>query len=179
MLALGVERTIEQDPAFAIRIMVDVATRALSAAVNDPTTAVQVLDHLEDVLKLIGATDLDGWSRRGDEQGRLRVVAPTQGWEEYLALGVTEIRLYGGSAVQVVRRLRAMLEQLHDVVRPENRSAVEDELARLDATVAQHFGDSVDRDRAGTADRQGMGGPTEQRLESGATSEPPAEARAP
>ena len=59
MIALGVERTIEQDPAFAIRIMVDVAIRALSAAINDPTTAVQVLDHLGDTLRLIGTTDLD------------------------------------------------------------------------------------------------------------------------
>jgi len=58
MVALGVERTIEQDPSFAIRIMVDIAIRALSPAVNDPTTAVQVLDHLEDLLRLVGQTDL-------------------------------------------------------------------------------------------------------------------------
>ena len=57
MVALGDERTIEQDPAFAIRIMVDIADRALSAAVNDPTTAVQVLNHLSDVLRLIGSVD--------------------------------------------------------------------------------------------------------------------------
>ena len=56
MIALGTERTIEQDPAFALRVMVDVAIRALSPAVNDPTTAVQVLDHLEDTLTLIGTT---------------------------------------------------------------------------------------------------------------------------
>ena len=56
MIALGDERTYEQDPAFAIRILVDIANRALSPAVNDPTTAVQVLDHLEDVLGLIGKT---------------------------------------------------------------------------------------------------------------------------
>ena len=54
MVALGVERTIEQDPAFAIRVMVDIADQALSPAVNDPTTAVQVLDHLGDVLRVIG-----------------------------------------------------------------------------------------------------------------------------
>ena len=58
MVALGAERTIEQDPAFAIRIMVDIADKALSAAINDPTTAVQVLDHLSDVLRLIGTVDL-------------------------------------------------------------------------------------------------------------------------
>ena len=59
MIALGEERTFEQDPAFALRIMVDMANIALSPAVNDPTTAVQVLDHIGDVLGLIGRTDLE------------------------------------------------------------------------------------------------------------------------
>ena len=43
-MAFGVERTIEQDPGFALRILVDIAIRALSPAVNDPTTAVQLLE---------------------------------------------------------------------------------------------------------------------------------------
>ena len=51
LVALGMERTIEQDPAFALRIMVDVANKALSAAINDPTTAVQVLNYIEDSLR--------------------------------------------------------------------------------------------------------------------------------
>jgi hypothetical protein len=57
MVALGAERTIEQDPTFAIRVMVDIAVRALSPAVNDPTTAVQVLDYLEESLRVIGSAD--------------------------------------------------------------------------------------------------------------------------
>ena len=59
MIALGDERTFDQDPAFALRMMVDMANRALSPAVNDPTTAVQVLDHIGEVLGVIGRTDLD------------------------------------------------------------------------------------------------------------------------
>jgi uncharacterized membrane protein len=94
------------------------------------------------------------------KESRLRVVLPTRRWEDYLALGVTEIREYGASSVQVMRRLRAMLEDLLDEVLPEHRPAVEDELARLDATVVQTFGDSVDLDRAVVADRQGIGGPS-------------------
>jgi uncharacterized membrane protein len=158
-VALGVERTIEQDPAFALRIMVDVAAMALSPAVNAPTTAVQVLDHLEDLLRWIGASDLSARSERRDEEGRLRLLVPAQDWDEFLALAVTEIRLYGGSAVQVVRRLRAMLEELHESVRPEHRPAVTEELARLDATVARTFAESPDLDRARSPDRQGIGGP--------------------
>jgi uncharacterized membrane protein len=163
MLALGVERTIEQDPAFALRIMVDIAIRALSPAVNDPTTAVQVLNHLGETLRLIGATDLT--SRPGDDGRPSRVLAAVRGWPDFLALGVTEIREYGASSVQVVRRLRALLEELQGTVRLEHRAAVEDELARLEAQVEQSFGASSDFDRAVEADRQGIGGvpPLEQR----------------
>jgi uncharacterized membrane protein len=157
LIAFGEERTIQQDPAFAIRIMVDVAARALSPAVNDPTTTVQVIDHLGDTLRLIGATELSRAERRGAERGR--VVIRTRRWEDFLALGVTEIREYGTRAIQVNRRLRAMLEELRDEVRPEYRAAVEDELRRLEASVGRSFAGSPDLDRAHTADRQGIGGP--------------------
>ena len=160
MVALGKERTIDQDPAFAIRIMVDVANRALSAAINDPTTAVQVLDYVEDVLLVVGRNDFSGRGVFSDPGGTPRVVLPSRGWEEYLALGVTEIRQYGASSIQVVRRLRALLLRLQDAVRPEHRAAVDRELARLDATVRERFGESVDLDRAMTPDNQGIGGGT-------------------
>jgi uncharacterized membrane protein len=160
MVALGTERTIEQDPAFALRIMVDVAIRALSPAVNDPTTAVQVLNHLEDLLGSIGRTPgLDGrWELR-DADGTLRLVAPGPRWEDLLALATTEIRHFGATAIQVLRRLRAMLETLCETVLPEHVPPVEDELARLDATVTEHWGASVDLARAGQRDKQGIGGP--------------------
>jgi uncharacterized membrane protein len=157
-VALGLERTIEQDPAFAIRIMVDIATMALSPAVNAPTTAVQVLDYLEDVLRLIGTQELTGWMARRDGDGRLLVVGPVPSWEQFLALGTTEIRLYGGGAIQVVKRLHAMLQALREVVRPEFRAAVDEELAKLEATVAERFGNSADLPWAVLADRQGLGG---------------------
>jgi uncharacterized membrane protein len=161
MIGLGSERTIEQDPAFGIRIMVDIADLALSPAVNDPTTAVQVLDHLGDVLALIGQTDLSRSPWREEPGITTGLVIPVRTWEDYLTLGVTEIREYGSGGIQVMRRMRAVLEQLREQVRPEYRPAVEGELTRLDATVARKFGDSVDLDRAGTADAQGIGGRTE------------------
>jgi uncharacterized membrane protein len=159
MVALGDERTVEQDPAFAIRIMVDVAIRALSAAVNDPTTAVQVLDYLEDVLRHIGAREHGPWAEARLADGRVGLVVPTRSWDDYLALSVTEIREYGSNAIQVLRRLRALLEGLRGSVRHEFVAAVDDEIARLDATAAASFGDAVDHDRARSADRQGIGGP--------------------
>ena len=86
------------------------------------------------------------------------MLVPVRAWPEYLELGVTEIRRYGASSVQVVRRLRAMLEELHGAVGPERQAAVEEELARLDADVEQAFGGSTDLDRAREPDRQGIGG---------------------
>ena len=158
MVVLGAERTIEQDPAFAIRIMVDIADKALSAAINDPTTAVQVINYLGESLRMIGTIDVSESHFVGAVSGRQGVVMPVRGWEDYLALAVTEIREYGATSIQVMRRLRAMLEELLAEVPEERRVAVRDELARLDATVARSFADSVDFDRARAADPQGMGG---------------------
>jgi uncharacterized membrane protein len=77
-----------------------------------------------------------------------------------MALAVTEIRQYGATSIQVVRRLRAMLEELGESVPPEHRPAVQDELRRLDASLAEHWSGSVDLDRAIVAGAQGIGGPT-------------------
>jgi uncharacterized membrane protein len=153
--------SIEQDPAFAIRIIVDIADKALSPAVDDPTTAVQALDHLSEVLRLIGTTDFSRSRWLAGHAVHAGVVIAARNREDYLALGVTEIREYASKAIQVMRRMRAMLEELHDEVPPEHRAAVREELARLDATVTRTFADSVDLDRANTADPQGIGGRTE------------------
>jgi uncharacterized membrane protein len=159
MVALGVERTVEQDPAFAIRIMADIAVKALSAAINDPTTAVQALDHLETVLRLLGSTPLHGPLTFLDREGSARLLMPGRTWEDYLTLAVTEIREYGSSSIQVMRRLRALLEDLQESVLPQNRPAVDAEIAKLDPTIAAGFAGSVDKDQALVPDRQGIGGP--------------------
>ena len=159
MIALGDERTFAQDPAFALRIMVDMANRALSPAVNDPTTAVQVLDHIGEVLGLIGRTDLEERAKPTSADRPDAVVMLARRWEDYVTLGLTEIREYGATSVQIMRRLRALIEELRETVRPEHRAALEEELRRLDATVADSWRDSVDLDRAGGADGQGIGGP--------------------
>jgi uncharacterized membrane protein len=158
MVALGAERTIEQDPAFAIRVMVDIAIRALSPAVNDPTTAVQVLDYLEESLRMIGSTEPPAAGVPSDTL-TTGVVMPVRTWPDFLALGITEIREYGATSIQVTRRLRALLDELGELVLPENRAAVDDEVRRLDATVQASFASSIDLDRAGSPDDQGIGGP--------------------
>jgi uncharacterized membrane protein len=159
-VALGIERTIDQDPAFAIRILVDVAIRALSPAVNDPTTASQVINHLEDMVVVIGRTPgLDGHWEYHDPNGRLRMVMPAHRFSDFLALAFTEIREYGGSSTQVARRLRAALEELEASVLPEYRQAVAVQLDRLQATVEAAFAGSPDAVHVHQPDRQGIGGP--------------------
>lgn len=158
LFALGRERTIEQDPALALRILVDIAVKALSPAVNDPTTAVQVLDHIEAFVEVVARTELHGRYVLSGRDGAVRVLIPGRGWAEYLELAVTEIRDYGTTSTQVCRRLRALLDGLLATVPPDRQSAVRDELCRLEAAVEAAFPDPVARSRASGSDPQGIGG---------------------
>ncbi|CAL9331977.1 DUF2254 domain-containing protein [Streptomyces sp. enrichment culture] len=158
LVALGAERTVEQDPAFALRVLADIAARALSSAVNDPTTAVQVLNHVETFLHGVGRSQLRGRHVLADLAGRPRVVVPGRGWEEYLELGVTEVREYGVGSLQVCRRLRALLDGLLAGVPEARRPAVRRQLALLDDAVEREYPEGFRRTLARTGDRQGIGG---------------------
>jgi uncharacterized membrane protein len=119
---------------------------------------VQVIDHLGEVLRVIGGMDLSRSQWTAEHEAPIGLVFPIRTWEDYLTLATTEIRCYGASAIQVMRRMRALLVELHDEVRAEHRPAIDEELARLDATVERSFAYSVDIDRARVADPQGIGG---------------------
>jgi uncharacterized membrane protein len=168
--AFGDERAFEQDPAFALRIIVDIAIRALSPAVNDPTTGVQLLDYVERLLRLLGERELADRYELRDGSGRPRVSFAARTWDDFLALGITEIREYGSTSTQVTRRLRALLEGLMQSVHPTNREAVGDQLARLDASLEDDVPNRARRDYASRADRQGLGGP--ERLDGGMADAP-------
>jgi uncharacterized membrane protein len=75
LVRLGTERTFDQDPKYAIRILVDIAIRALSPAINDPTTAVQALDQIEDLMFRLGRCKLSA-GRLRDAEGKLRLEFP-------------------------------------------------------------------------------------------------------
>jgi uncharacterized membrane protein len=156
-VAVGGERTLEQDPRFAFRILVDIANKALSPAVNDPTTAVMALDLLDDMLLGLGGHRLDDGQAR-DRDGKLRVVYGTPDWPDYVMLAVSEVRHYGAGSLQVSRRLRAMLEHLIGELPEARRPPLEEELALLGSAVERGFRDEADRKRAGVADYQGIGG---------------------
>jgi len=157
LVAFGPERTMRQDPMFAFRIMVDVASRALSPAVNDPTTAVLAIDQIHRLLRYAGQKNLDN-ARVYDESKALRLIFPTPDWDNIVDLAVTEVRQYGASSIQVVRRVRAMLEHLIDRLPPPRKQALQNELVLLEQTVARTFPDVEDRRRANTGDLQGLGG---------------------
>ena len=156
-VAIGPERTLEQDPRFAFRILVDIASKALSPAINDPTTAVQALDQIQHLLHLLGRRQLDE-GRVCDRAGNLRLVYGTPDWPDFVSLAVSEVRHFGAGSIQVNRRLRAMLEHLLDVLPEDRRPPLREELALLGNAVDRNFDDEVDRRRAGVADYQGVGG---------------------
>jgi uncharacterized membrane protein len=119
-ISLGRTRTLYQDPAFGLRQLVDIAIQALSPAVNQPTTAVQVIDRVEDImLRIAGSPDCTGLF--ADAAGQVRYVEPAPGWEECLDLAFTEIADYGASSAQVVRRLLAAYDALEAAVPEERR----------------------------------------------------------
>ena len=155
-LALGSERTPEQDPAFALRVVVDISLKALSAAINDPTTGEQLLDRVEDLLTDLVQRDLHTGVFR-DANNVPRLVYPTPTWEDYLRLGVTEIRLYGGLNPQICRRMAALLENLLEVAPPYRRALILEEQERLRRNVEQNFPDPLDRAVASVSDTQGLG----------------------
>jgi uncharacterized membrane protein len=156
-IRLATSCTFEQDPQYAIRLLVDVAIRALSPAVNDPTTAVQALDQVEDLLRRLGGRQLDH-GQAFDTLGMLRRTFPAPTWEGYLALSFDEIRQYGATSIQVVRRLRAALVGLADTIVVEaRREAVRRYLDHLNLGVGQSAFDDRDQATALQEDRQGLG----------------------
>lgn len=146
-IAFANERTLEQDAAFGFRQIVDVAERALSPGVNDPTTAVQAIDQLHDLLHRLAHRELPS-QLRVDGEGELRVIACRSSWDDYVSLAFDEIRLYSGRSVQVVRRLRGALTDLMEGVPPARRSALEPQLKLLERDVDREFDDPLDRTSA-------------------------------
>ena len=142
-----------------MRIVVDTAIRALLPAVNDPTTAVHALDELEILVRELAGRDLEA-SLAQDDAGTVRLVWRAPGWADVLDLAFDEIRHNGAGSLQVVRRLRAALEDLLDATPDARHGAIREQLTRLDAAVLGAFGEeSPERALAQVADRTGLGLP--------------------
>jgi uncharacterized membrane protein len=155
-VALGPERTIEQDPTFAFRILVDIANKALSPAINDPTTATLAIDQLHRLLLSVGDRHLHS-EEIDDQGGTLRVIFRTPNWEDFVHLTFTEIRHFGAGSIQIARRLRSMLEVLIGALPKHRHAALCNELALLDRDVEKQFTFPEDRFLARIPDPQGLG----------------------
>lgn len=153
---LGDERTFEQDPKYAIRLLVDIAIKALSPAINDPTTAVQALDQIEDLLIRLGRRRLEIGAFR-DGQGNLRLLIAYPAWEDFLQLAFDEILSYGASSVQVMRRMKALVSELISILPEERRTALVEWRERLQSTVERSFRGTQEKLDASVEDRQGLG----------------------
>ena len=128
---LGRSRTMYQDPLYGIRQLVDVASQALSPAVNQPTTAVVVIDRLEELLLRIGRRPQPtGFFMDTDGVVRLMHTEPT--WAETVDLAFTEIAIYGASSPAVTRRLAAAYERLQQSVPSDLRIDVARHIALLE-----------------------------------------------
>lgn len=134
-LILRLERTLDEDVAYGLRLLVDIAERSLSESpLQDPTTAVQAIDRLHDILRqLVQRPFPDGHHR--DQAGEIRLIVPTMSWEAYLHLAFDEIRMAGSASPQVSRRMQAALVDLISVAPPERVLSLEEQIRLLqDAT---------------------------------------------
>jgi uncharacterized membrane protein len=148
-LLVGLGRLPYQDVLLSLRLLVDMAIRALSPAVNDPTTAVEMLERIGRLLAAMGQRRLGGrWLTDADGEPRVFLAVPT--WEDALALGVREIAEYSAGGPQVRRRLRALLHELEGELPPSRHPALERHLQALDE-------EPLAREAALAEDRQGFG----------------------
>jgi uncharacterized membrane protein len=155
VVAFGSERTMEQDPTFAFRIVVDIALRAPSPAINDPTTAVLAIDQLHRMcwatgtprratgrstvlrsrrLRMVGTRHLRT-DEILDKSGQLRVIFRTPNWEDFVHLAFSEIRHCGSNNLQIVRRLRAMIDNLIQTLAAQCHPPLQQELSLLDREI--------------------------------------------
>ena len=156
-VAFGAERTIEQDSTFAFRVIADVAIKALSSAINDPTTAVLALDQLHRLLRIVGQRHPHDDSLY-DAKRQVRLIFPTPEWDDFVQLSCREIRLYGAENFQVARRMRAMIENLKAILPATRHPALQLELDLLQRALAKLHDYPEDLALACQPDLQGLGG---------------------
>jgi uncharacterized membrane protein len=156
-VAFGTERTMEQDPMFAFRILVDIALKALSPAINDPTTAVLAMDQVHRLLRVVGRRHLHDEGIR-DAAGHVRVILRTPNWEDFVHIACNEIRACGAGSIQIARRQRAMLENLIRTLPAQRHAALREQLDLLDRALPDYYKFPEDLALARIPDSQGLGG---------------------
>ncbi|NED89961.1 DUF2254 domain-containing protein [Streptomyces sp. SID11233] len=155
-VSVGVERTLHQDLAFGLRQLSDIALRALSTAVNDPTTAVQCLDRIVQFLAAVVDLPLGAVHHR-DRKGVVRLVQDVPGWADLVDLGFEEVRRCASDSPQVTRRLLAGIDDLLLLAPPGRRQPLVRHRALLTQAVERTVRGAAEREFALRPDRQGIG----------------------
>ena len=137
-LVTGPERTFDQDPLFAFRLLADIGLRALSPAVNDPATAVQVLDTIESLLQALVARDLDV-AGVADDAGTVRVVLALPSWDDYLRTGLDDLLESAAQSPMVLLWTRALLTTLLNAAPPARQPPITWRLQRTEELGAGNF----------------------------------------
>jgi uncharacterized membrane protein len=137
-LVTGQERTFHQDPLFAFRLLADIGLRALSAAVNDPATAVQVLDTIENLLAPLASRDLDV-AQIADDAGAVKVVLALPSWDDYLQTALDDLIEAGSRSPMVLLRAQALLVALLNAAPPQRQSSITWRLHRAEELMAGNF----------------------------------------
>ena len=133
---VGSTRTVEQDPAFGVRQLVDIGLKALSAGVNDTTTGVMCVDSLSAVLELLTRRDIPDRLRAQD--GTLRVIVRGRSYERLVGLCFDQIRLCANENVAVLLALlRAFTHAGRQTAEPGRREVLRHHAERV-AQVADH-----------------------------------------
>ncbi|MFF4182766.1 DUF2254 domain-containing protein [Streptomyces sp. NPDC001691] len=155
-VSVGVERTFHQDLGFGLRQLSDIALRALSPAVNDPTTAVQCLDRIVQLLSALADRPL-GAVGHPDGRGQVRLVQDVPDWADLVDLGFAEIRLCAIGNPQATRRIMAGLDDLLDLTPASRREPLLRHRELLAQAVALAVPEAAERTFALEPDRQGIG----------------------
>ncbi|TXK59158.1 DUF2254 domain-containing protein [Alkalisalibacterium limincola] len=133
---LGRQRTIQQDPSFGLRQLVDVAMKALSPGVNDTTTAVLVVDRLSALVRRLCQRRMPARLREVD--GVLRLVVARPDFEDYLGLAFDQIRQWGANNPAVLGRMLEVIAQLLPITHCSSRRELLHEHARRIITAGGH-----------------------------------------
>ncbi|MEU2006896.1 DUF2254 domain-containing protein [Rhodococcus sp. NPDC019627] len=144
-LGIGLERTATQDVGYGLRQLVDVAIRALSPGINDPTTAIHALGSCSSLLCELAGYQL-GPVTLDDAAGtpRVRLQRPT--WSELLDLVCSQPRRYGAQDPVVLGRLLSLLrEAAWHTAHPHHTRAITDQLDRIQRTASQQNFDAAER----------------------------------
>ncbi|MGR2752651.1 DUF2254 domain-containing protein [Agromyces arachidis] len=146
-ISIDYERTPRQDIGYGVRQMADIATKALSPGVNDPTTAVHALGHLAALLADLAELPPEP-ATVVDEAGRDRLVLQRTDFAALVETALQQIRRYGAGDPDVAERLYGVVEDVAArTTSGERLSVLRGQLERLSASVTRQDYDEVERAR--------------------------------